>query len=244
MPSLYPQEQKRLDFLCHLEELRRRILFSLCAVLIAGIFSFLRYDLILSVVKAPIAGMVPSLIFLGPTEVFTAIVKICFISGIILASPFILYQFWAFISPAIDHNIRGRAVIWCIAAFFLLLVGVAFSYFIAIPAALKFLLNFGNDIATPQITLEKYLSFFTALLVAGGIIFEIPIIIGFLADMKLINSRLLSEKRPFIVIIFLILAAFLTPTQDIFNMLVIAVPMIILYEIGVILTFLIERHRK
>jgi len=190
MPSLYPQEQKRLDFLCHLEELRRRILFSLCAVLIAGIFSFLRYDLILSVVKAPIAGMVPSLIFLGPTEVFTAIVKICFISGIILASPFILYQFWAFISPAIDHNIRGRAVIWCIAAFFLLLVGVAFSYFIAIPAALKFLLNFGNDIATPQITLEKYLSFFL----------KLPEVEGALPMVSIERTMLREEKNSFTVI--------------------------------------------
>jgi len=244
MSPLYPPETKKLNFLCHLEELRKRILFCLGAVLITTIIAFNNGTLILSLVKKPIKDLIPQLIYLGPAEAFTSFLKVCLICGILLASPFILFQFWKFISPAVETNRRNRALLWFLSAFLLLICGVLFSYFIAIPSALNFLLNFGSNIASPQITLEKYLSFFTAFIVIGGLTFEIPIVIGFLADIGLIGTSTLKNKRPMAFLGILVLAAILTPTQDIFNMLVFALPMAFLYEIGVIIASYIENRRN
>lgn len=243
MQNVYPDGANKLDFISHLEELRRRILYSLAALAIAAIGFFWKAELLMAVVTRPIHGLVDKLIFISPTEAFAAYVKVAFLGSVVVTFPYILYQVWAFLSPAFSKELRSRMVLWLFASLFLFFAGIAFSYFLAIPAALKFLLNFAGEIATPSITLGKYVSFFGALELVGGIIFQIPIIMGLAADLGIVKASFLRKKRPHAVIVILIFAAVITPTQDIFNMLLFAMPMLFLYEAGLLLTTVIERRK-
>jgi len=243
MSAFYQEELKKLDVVSHLEELRRRILVSLGVLAVVSIFAFMQGDRILVIVKRPVLPLVSNLIYIGPTEAFVSYLKISLLTGFIISFPIILYHAWAFISPAISKELRGRIVVWFIFALVLFMTGITFSYCVAIPAALKFLINFGKDVAIPQITLGKYISFFGALILVGGIVFEIPVVMGLLTDAGLIKTRVLREKRHFAVIIIMIFAAVITPTQDVLNMLMFAIPMVLLYEVGLLISKAIERRK-
>jgi len=194
-------------------------------------------------VRRPARHLIEELIFISPTEAFTAYIKVVLLAGFVLCFPVILYQVGAFLSPAVRKGARGRIVVWLSLALVCFFAGIAFSYFVAIPAALTFLINFGSNIAVPKITLGKYISFFGALILVGGIIFEIPIIMGLLADAGILNTRLLRKKRVYAILAIMVFAAVITPTQDILNMLLFAVPMIILYEAGLVIAWFIENRR-
>ena len=155
-------------------------------------------------------------------------------------SPFILFQIWAFVSPAISPILRVRVKYWFVSAFFLFLAGVIFSYFIAIPTALKFLIDFGKGIALPNISVGKYISFFGALILAGGIVFLIPVVMAFLVDSRLIKTSVMKKKRHIAFLGIMVLSAVITPTQDITNMLIFAAPMLVLYEAGLIIGHYLE----
>ena len=139
--------------------------------------------------------------------------------------------------------LRGRVAVWFITALCLFFAGILFGYFVAIPAALNFLLEFSRGIAVPMITLGKYISFFGALILVGGLVFEIPVFIGLLSDAEVLKVAVLKAKRHYAFLIIMILAAIITPTQDIFNMLLFAIPMILLYEIGIVVASKIERGK-
>lgn len=245
MSAIYPEESKNLDVIGHLEELRKRILYSLLILCGGAIVSFWQGEYLLAWVRKPVSGLVQELIFISPTEAFVAYIKIAILSGFVITFPFILYNLWAFIAPAMSKKMKGRIVIWLVAGFILFFCGVAFSYFLAIPAALKFLLGFSEGIAVPMITLGKYVSFFGALILVGGITFEIPVIIGLLADANIVKAEFLKKKRHLAVIAIMIFAAVITPTQDILNMLIFAIPMLVLYEVGILIASIIQKsHRK
>lgn len=243
MLNVYPEESNKLDFISHLEELRRRILCSLAALAIAAVVFFWKVEFLVKLVVLPVHGLVDKLIFISPTEAFAAYVKVAFLGSLVVTFPYILYQVWAFLSPAFSKESRPRVASWLLASLFLFFSGIAFSYFLAIPAALKFLLNFAGEIASPSITLGRYVSFFGALELAGGIMFQIPIVMCLAADLGIVKASFLRKKRPHAVIAIFILSAVITPTQDIFNMLLFAMPMLLLYEIGLLLTTVIERRK-
>ncbi|MEA3489160.1 MAG: twin-arginine translocase subunit TatC [Candidatus Omnitrophota bacterium] len=243
MSSLYPEETKKLDVITHLEELRRRILYCLLVLVIAAVAAFVKGDVIMSFVRGPIRGLVDELIFISPTEAFVAYIKVALLTGFVICFPFIIYQAWAFLSPALPRDTGKRIVLWLSAALVLFFTGIAFSYFVAIPAALDFLIGFSSGIAVPKITLGKYVSFFGALFLVGGIIFEIPVVMGLLADAGLLETRILRKKRHYAILAIMIFAAVITPTQDILNMLIFALPMILLYEIGIIIARFVERRK-
>ncbi len=243
MTPLYQEEHKKLDVITHLEELRKRILYCLAALAVASVVAFWQGDRIMRFVREPISGLVNELIFISPTEAFMAYVKVALLAGFVISFPLILYNLWAFISPALDKRVRGRVVIWLSAALLLFLAGVSFSYFLAIPAALRFLIGFSGGIAVAMITLGKYVSFFGALIVVGGITFQIPIMIGLLSEAGILKAKDLRQKRHYALIVVMIFAAVITPTQDILNMLLFALPMMALYEVGVMISVYIERKR-
>ena len=244
MNAIYPEETKKLDIISHLEELRKRILYCLAVLLVLAILAFWQGDFLMRFVKRPINGLVAELIFIGPTEAFIAYIKVALLAGFIVSFPFIVYHAWAFLSPAFEKKTRKRIVLWMLLSLVLFFTGVCFSYFLAIPLALDFLMGFSSGIAVPKITLGNYISFFGALILCGGIIFEIPVVIGLLADIGLLRTEVLRKKRHYAVIAVLIFAAIITPTQDILNMLLFALPMIFLYEIGIIIASVIEKHKK
>ena len=243
MPPVYREEPRKLDFLSHLEELRRRIFFLLAFFIAAAVIAFTQGDLFLSVCIRPLKNTAAQLIFISPTEAFAAYLKIAFLVSFVLSFPVILYHAWAFLHPAFPRELRKRIAGWLFLSLFLFVGGVAFSYFIAIPAALKFLIDFGTGIAEAKISVGKYISFFGALIIVGGVVFEIPVVMGFLADTGIVRARTLRKKRPQMLIAIMILAAVITPTQDIINMLMFALPMVILYEGGILIALGIEKRK-
>jgi sec-independent protein translocase protein TatC len=244
MNAFYPKETKKLDVISHLEELRRRILFCLAFFLISGIISFTKADLIMKAMRRPLEGLVAELIFISPTEAFTAYIKIALLAGFIMSFPVILYHVWAFLSPAVPKATRRHIIVWLLFALVFFFSGIAFSYFIAIPLALNFLIGFGREVASPKITLGNYISFCGALTLVGGIIFEIPIVMGLLADAGLLKTSTLRRKRHYAVLAILVFAAVITPTQDIMNMLLFAVPMMALYEVGLVIATFVGKKKR
>ncbi|MFH1411911.1 MAG: twin-arginine translocase subunit TatC [Candidatus Omnitrophota bacterium] len=244
MSPLYPEESKKLDVISHLEELRKRILWCVGIIAAASCGAFFAGDRILAAAKKPIEGLVDSIIFISPAEAFTAYLKVIILTGFVASFPVIIYHLWAFLSPAFEKKKRKRIIVWLVLALALFFAGITFSYSVAIPTALKFLIAFGKNIAVPAISLGKYISFFGALILAGGMIFEIPVVIGLLADVGMLRSSSLRKKRHIAVLAIMVVAAVITPTQDILNMLIFAVPMILLYEMGILIARIIEKKNK
>lgn len=244
MSEPYPEESQKLDVIGHLEELRRRIWVSLGAVVLASAVLFFQGHRLMEIVKRPLGETGSELIFISPTEAFLAYVKVVILSGFIVSFPVILHEVWAFFSLAASPSMRRRIVRWLFLALGLFAAGISFSYFVAIPVALGFLLSFGSQIASPEITLGKYISFFGALILMGGVVFEIPVVLALLTDIGLLKSRALKTKRHYAIVVILIAAAVITPTQDVFNMLLFALPMALLYELGILISAAIERRKK
>ncbi|MFH1837678.1 MAG: twin-arginine translocase subunit TatC [Candidatus Omnitrophota bacterium] len=244
MNSSIPNEETTgLDFLSHLEELRRRIIVCVIALILITICVFFFGDKIMLLTKAPLRGLVKELIFISPSEAFVAYFKVVLLAGFVISFPVVLYHVGAFLSPAFKQGTKRRVFLWFFLALILFFLGVLFSYFLALPAALRFLIQFGEDIAVPSITLGKYVSFFGALILIGGIIFEIPVMIAFLADAGIVSSGVLKKKRHIAVVAMMIFSAVITPTQDIMNMLIFFLPMIALYEVGILLAAFLEKKK-
>jgi sec-independent protein translocase protein TatC len=243
MDGLYPDEGKKLDVVGHLEELRKRILISLLFLSLATVAAFSMGGKIVEIVKLPVKAYVKEFIFISPTEAFTSYFKLSLLAGFAISFPVILYQVWAFISPAFSRKKKIRLSLWLMLSFILFVAGILFAYFLAVPAALKFLLSFGSEISVPMISIGKYISFFGAMVLIGGIVFEIPIVISISVDMGFIKTITLRSKRPVAFILIITAAAIITPTQDIINMMIFALPMYLLYEIGILLAIIIEKSK-
>ncbi len=237
-------DQYRLDFISHLEEIRRRILICISVIFALAVLSFLNIEYLMRIIRRPILDRVDDLIFISPTEAFSSAVKISILTAFIISFPLILYQLWRFLAPAINKRNSRRVFLWMMCGFFLFFAGTAFSYFVAIPAAIDFLMGFGEKIATSNITLGKYTSFFASLLLIGGIIFELPVFLAILTEVGIVSTKTLSRKRQYVILAILIVSAVITPTQDIFNMLIIALPMYFLFETGMVICKVIERSHR
>ncbi|MBN1526934.1 MAG: twin-arginine translocase subunit TatC [Candidatus Omnitrophica bacterium] len=222
-----------ISFVEHLEELRRRIIISVVA-LIAGAVACLPFaPQILTALRSPASGLIDKLAFFSPQDAFVIYMRIGFMGGLILAFPVIAYQFWAFVSPAIEDRFKKNTVLlafFCVCAF---VSGCAFSYFILLPKALTFLLGIGSENLEPVISAANYVSFVTAIIVSCGLVFQMPVLSFLLTRTGLVNSGMLRKKFKYAVIIIFIAAAVITPTVDAFNMLILAVPMLLLYEISI-----------
>jgi len=240
----YPPESQKMNVIAHLEELRRRLLICLAFLVVASIIFFIQGAVVLKFICLPLTALGHKPVFIAPTEVFGAQMKAAALFGFLVTFPVVLYELGAFLSPALSSLKRSRVFFWMSFAFLCFVAGVAFSFYLALPAALKFLVSFGSEVAVPQITLGRYISFFVALILMGGLIFEIPVVIGLLADIGLIPARVLVAQRKLAYVAILIMSALVTPTQDIVNMLIFAVPMIGLYEIGVFIARQIEQGKK
>jgi len=241
MTDMYPIKMTIIE---HLEELRRRIISSLVFFVAASIVSFVFVDEISYALKLPAIGIIDNFIFTAPTEVFTAYLRLSMLLGFIISLPFILFQLGLFLMPALNSDKRKIVSTWLIVSFLLSILGMMFSYFIALPFALKFLINFSRDAALPMITIGRYFSFTGAFLLIGAGVFQIPVIMGLLSNIGILNSKFFRKNRKYAIVIISIISAVITPTQDIVNMLVFAVPMLVLYEAGVLISWIIEKRGK
>jgi sec-independent protein translocase protein TatC len=225
----------------HLNELRRRLVVCLIAIAAGTIIAFVFAEQLFQVLVWPAKGI--HLIFIEVTEMLGTYMQVSLVAGIILAMPVIVYQLIVFIAPALTP--REKKYVWIILPFIILMfaAGVAFSYFILLPPAIQFLLSFGADIATPQIRIGNYVSLIGRLLLATGIIFELPVITTFLARLGVISSKWMRQQRKWAVIIAFIMGAVITPTLDPVNQALVALPLIALYEMSIWLAKLVEKRR-
>ncbi|MGC9031714.1 MAG: twin-arginine translocase subunit TatC [Minisyncoccia bacterium] len=234
-------EERDLSIIEHLEELRKRIIYSSLFFIFVSILSYFFSDKLLSFIIKPLKKYQESIIFLKVVEPFFSILKITFFTGGIISIPFILYQIYLFIAPGLTQ--KERKVIRTIFIFFpfLFILGITFSFYIIIPLGLKVLFSFGKDVMKPFISITNYLNFLFIFFIAMGLIFNLPVFISSLAYIGIINSKFLREKRKYAIAAAFILSAIITPTTDIFTQIFVAIPLIFLYEISIFLSKILKK---
>lgn len=236
-----------MPFLDHLEELRSRLIWSLAALGVASVAGFFVVTELhlLELLEAPIRELLPGrqLLFTNPTTPVVVTFKLSFVVGVILALPFLAYHAWQFFSPALHESERKYVVpaIW--VAFALFLAGLAMAYFVVLPLGLEFLLNFQSESLEPIITIDEYLRFATRMILAFGLIFEMPVVLVLLSFLGFVTPDGLRHYRRHAFVGIAGLAALLTPA-DVGTMLLMMGPMVALYEISVWLVALIHRRRR
>ncbi|MDP2917413.1 MAG: twin-arginine translocase subunit TatC [Dehalococcoidia bacterium] len=234
---------KKLSILGHIAELRGRLVKSVIAVAITTILSFVFANQIFQVLLLPVPGI--KLIYIDMTEMIGMYMKVCLSAGIALAMPYLIYHAVMFVAPALTPKERRYVLLvlpWIAAMF---VGGMLFSYFVLLPPAVRFLTTFGSDIATPQIRIGSYISVVTRLILATGVIFELPVISTFLARLGVITSSWLAGKRKVAIVGAFILGALITPTFDPINQSLVAGPLIVLFEMSIWLAKLVQpKHAK
>lgn len=239
-----------MSFLEHLEELRRRIIYSLIAVGVGFALCWNYAGRIYDLMQKPIiqvlqANKLPDkLVVLGPTDAFNLYIKIGLMAGVFVASPFVLYQLWMFISPGLYRKEKRYVLPFMISTILLFLTGGLFGYKIVFPAALDFLIQTSLQF-NPMITVTEYTDLFLVVLLGLGIVFELPIVIFFLALMGVVTARWMWRNLRYAILVIFIIAAVLTPTTDILNMCIFAGPMVALYILSIgIAWFVHPRQRR
>lgn len=227
-----------MGFLDHLEELRRRIVYSIAAVAIGFFACWWKVEWIYDLMQRPILevlranGMSDKLVYLNPTEPFNLYLKIAALAGLFVTSPFVLYQVWMFISPGLYRHEKRYVVPFMTSTIALFLTGGFFGYKVVYPQALAFLIHFGRQFQ-PMITISEYTSLFLSIILGMGLIFEMPILIFFLALMGMITARFMWKNFRYAILLIFIVAAIVTPTPDILSMCIFAAPMVALYAISI-----------
>src|SRR5207244_2560052 len=237
--------QGHMSFLDHLEELRKRIIHSLIGVGVALCASWWAADYLFHLVSRPIVAAGVQLNMTKPTEGFNLELKLAILAAVFLAAPFILAQVWLFIAPGLYKHERRYALPFIIFSTLLFVAGGLFGYFIAFPFALQFLIEWGRNMKlTTIISATEYFDLFIMIELGLGVIFEIPALIFVLARMGLVSGGFLLRNTRYAILIAFIVAAVITPTTDIPNMMMMAVPMILLYILGVGVAYVLGTKRR
>jgi sec-independent protein translocase protein TatC len=228
---------KSLPFISHLSALRKSLLTCIIVLLAATALCMPFAPRMLEILKAPAGGTISELFYFSPEDALVVYMRIGFFCGLVLAFPVIIYSLWNFIAPAFSSHFRIRTGMFVTASFIAFIIGCMFGYYALLPSALGFLLGIGGSGLRPLISATRYISFTTGLTLACGIIFLMPVFVFFLARIGLVSAGLMRRYYPFALVAILIIAAVITPTTDIFNMLAVAVPMLALYEISIWIAF-------
>lgn len=224
----------------HLEELRKRIIIYLITIALSTIiaFGFTKEFLKFLLQK------VGSTVFLSLQGGFLAHLKLAVFIGFFISLPMFFYQVWSFVSSGLREP-EGKFIKWfCLFSLFLFAVGAIFAYFVVLPLAIKIFLSYQNPLMHANLEIGQYLNFVGWLLIAFGFIFELPLGIIFLTKLHIIGPGLLIQKRKYAILVIFIIAAILTPTQDILTQFLMAIPLFVLYEVGIILSRFVVRKNK
>jgi sec-independent protein translocase protein TatC len=238
-----------MGFLEHLEELRRRLIYSIIAVAV-GFFACWGYaESIYNVMQRPIMealhknGLSEKLVYLNPTEPFNLYLKVGAMAGLFVASPFVLYQVWLFISPGLYRNEKRYVLPFMFSTVGLFMAGGYFGYKLVYPQALEFLIGYGKQFQ-PMITIREYTDLFLTIIVGMGAIFELPILVFFLSLMGIVTAGWMWRNLRYSILVIFIIAAILTPTTDILNMCIFAAPMIALYLMSIGIAWLVHPKQR
>lgn len=247
------EQMLRMSFLEHLEELRSRIIKALAGIGVAFLFSLIFANQLWLIISEPAADALrqlgipdPRLAQIKPMEVFSIVwVKLPMLTAIFLASPWVLYQAWAFIAPGLYRRERRWAGPFIICSAGLFILGGLFAYFVAFRFGLVFLLGIGRDIRIqPIVSVTEYFDLFVNVILGVGLVFELPVLIFFLTLLRIVSPRFLLRNSRYAILVIVIIAALITPTPDVFNLMLFSVPMVLLYFVGVFASYLLVLHRE
>ncbi|MDF1593842.1 MAG: twin-arginine translocase subunit TatC [Desulfobacterales bacterium] len=230
------KDDDKLPFTAHLDELRKRLITCFAAVGIGFLISYGFKEKLFYILTRPLISVMQpgdKLIFTGLPEAFFTYLKVSFLFGLILSAPVILYQFWMFVAPGLYKNERHLLLPIVFLSSFFFIGGALFGYFIVFPLGFKFFLGFATDTIKPLPAMREYLSFSSKLLLAFGLVFELPLVITFLSRMGLVTVDFLKKNRKYAILLFFVAAAILTP-PDVVTQVMMALPLMLLYEISII----------
>ncbi|KPK71551.1 hypothetical protein AMJ87_07080 [candidate division WOR_3 bacterium SM23_60] len=223
--------EKRLSFVEHLEELRKRILYSLAGIGIGSVIGFVFAKRVLNILIQ--RTDLHSAYFFSPIEAFTTLIKVAVFIGVFISFPFILYQTWLFIGPGLTQKERGISISYVSSGIILFAIGNLFGYFILIPFGLRFLLSFGSEYVQPLMNISKYLNYIFWCLLGSGFLFQLPLLLFFLIRLGVLDVETVTKHRPEAIVAVLILCAFITPTGDFLTLLLISIPLLLLFELSI-----------
>jgi sec-independent protein translocase protein TatC len=228
------RHDEQLSLVDHLDELRSRIIFTLIAVGLVFAACFWQSDRILDIAAAPLPEENQALIVLAPTEAFMTSVTVSAYAALIISAPLISYQLFAYILPAFSPRERRAIMPLLIAIPLLFVLGVVFAYFVILPAAISFLLGFNGDQFNTELRAREYYTFFSTTCMAGGFVFQVPIVILALVKLRIVTVKQLRTNRRYAYLIIAVIAAAL-PGVDPLSMLIEMVPLLLLYELSIFL---------
>jgi sec-independent protein translocase protein TatC len=229
-------EDDKIPFTGHLEELRKRLIICFISIGIGFVAAYGFKEKLFQILMHPLVSVMKTgetLIFTGLPEAFFTYLKVAFLAGILLASPVIIYQFWIFVAPGLYEKERRLLVPIVFLSTFFFMAGAFFGYFIVFPFGFKFFLGFATDTIKPLPSMREYLSLSSKLLLAFGLVFELPLVITFLAKLGIVNVEFLKKNRKYAILLFFVFAAILTP-PDVVTQIMMAVPLMVLYEISIL----------
>ncbi|MDA8137071.1 MAG: twin-arginine translocase subunit TatC [Desulfobacteraceae bacterium] len=229
-------EPEKMPFTSHLEELRSRLVKSAIAVGICFLVCYYFVEKIFDVLTLPLMRVMEPgnhLIYTNLPEAFFTYLKAAFIASLILASPVILYQFWMFVAPGLYDREKRLALPIVLLSSFFFIGGALFGYFIVFPFGFKFFLGFASDIIQPMPSMKEYLNFSSKLLLAFGLIFELPLVLTFLTRLGIVSVDTLKRFRKYAILLSFVVAAILTP-PDVMTQIMMAIPLVILYEVSIV----------
>ena len=240
----YQTPEEELPVTEHIEELRQRLFKSFIAIIVGFLIAWPFKKKILLLLERPLPpNLQGKLIFLSPPEAFFTALKISFFAGILISLPYVLYQVWKFIEPGLYEHEKKFILPFMFFSVLFFFLGAAFAYFVILPFGLRFLLGFMGDLLTPQITIGSYVSFVIQMILAFGFVFLLPVVVWLLSKLGIINYKMLEKNRKFAILIIFIVAALLTP-PDAFSQIMMALPLLVLYELSIWVSKIAGRGRE
>ncbi len=230
------REDEKLPFTSHLEELRKRLITAFIAVGVGFVVSFGFKERLFGILVQPLIQVMKegeTLIYTGLPEAFFTYLKVSFLTGLIVASPLLFYQFWMFVAPGLYKKERRMMVPIVILSSFFFIGGALFGYFVVFPWGFKFFLGFATETIRPLPSMKEYFGFSAKLLLAFGLVFELPLVLTFMAKLGIVSVDFLKKNRKYALLLFFAGAAILTP-PDVITQILMALPLMILYEISII----------
>ena len=245
--DLAPSAEGEMSFLEHLDELRKRILRSCIAIALGVVATFWFIQPIFNFILAPTRRILPpgvKLIYTQPGEAFSLYVTVALISGILVAAPFISHQIWMFIAPGLYANEKKMAYPFVVLTTLGFVLGAAFNHYIAFGVMMAFFASFNSTELAFMPRLQDVFGLYTRMLLVLGIVFQLPTIVFFLAKMKLVTGRFLLMNLKYAVLIIFVTAAVITPGGDMWGQVIIAVPMLGLYLLGILIAWIVNPRSK
>ena len=227
--------EQEMSLVEHLTELRSRLLKSIAVILIFSIGAYVFSERLLNYLTVPVGDLV----FLSPAEAFLTHIKVSIIFGILISLPIVFYQFWKFVLPALKKNEKKFFYILLPVSLLLFYAGIVFCFFVVLPLGIRFLLDFGSPELEPMISLGYYISFLLALLLPFGLIFELPLVLNLMVKLRILSVERIVSVRKYVIVLIFLVGAILTP-PDIITQILLAFPLIILFEASILIAKLIN----